>query len=69
MSRWERAIGEGLRLGTDGREATEVAVAVEVLNCALDLGRPGYVLAADPRNTLSWRNRVSAGRAGDISES
>jgi hypothetical protein len=31
---------------TDGRQATEVAIAVGVLNRMLDLGRPEYVRIA-----------------------
>ena len=36
-------IGDGLRLRTDARRATEVDVAVHVLNRMLELGRPNYV--------------------------
>jgi hypothetical protein len=43
ISRWKRVIGDGLRSQTDGRQATEVAVAVGVLNRMLELGRPAYV--------------------------
>jgi hypothetical protein len=43
VSRWKRVIGDGLRSQTDGRQATEVAIAAEVLNRMLDLGRPEYV--------------------------
>ena len=43
VSRWKRVIGDGLRWQTDGRQATEVAIAAEVLNRSLDLGRPKYV--------------------------
>jgi hypothetical protein len=46
VSRWKRVIGDGLRSQTDGRQATEVAVAAEVLNRMLDLGRPEYVRIA-----------------------
>jgi hypothetical protein len=46
VSRWKRAIGDGLRSQTDGRQATEVAIAAEVLNRMLDLGRPEYVRIA-----------------------
>jgi len=41
MSRWKQVIGDELRAHTDERRATEVAVAVHVLNCMLDLGRLG----------------------------
>jgi hypothetical protein len=43
VSRWKRVIGPGLRSQTDGRQATEVAIAAAALNRMLDLGRPDYV--------------------------
>ena len=46
VSRWRRVIGDGLRFQTDGRQATEVAIAADVLNRMLDLGRPEYVRTA-----------------------
>jgi hypothetical protein len=46
VSRWKRVIGDGLRSQTDGRQATEVAIATGVLNRMLDLGRPKYVRIA-----------------------
>ena len=46
ISRWKRVIGDGLRFQTDGRQSTEVAIAAEVLNRMLDLGRPEYVRIA-----------------------
>ena len=46
VSRWKRVIGGGLRSRTDGRQATEVAIAADVLNRMLDLGRPEYVRIA-----------------------
>src|ERR671913_193722 len=46
LSRWKRVIGDGLRFQTDGRQATEVAIAADVLNRMLDLGRPEYVRIA-----------------------
>jgi len=36
-------IGDRLRSQTDGRQASEVAIAVSVLNRMLELGRPEYV--------------------------
>ncbi len=39
-------IGDGLHSHTDERRATEVNVAVHVLNRMLDLGRPKYVRIA-----------------------
>src|ERR671912_1180211 len=46
ISRWKRVVGDGLRFQTDGRQATEVAIAADVLNRVLDLGRPNYVRIA-----------------------
>ncbi len=46
FSRWKRVIGDALRSQTDGRQATEVALAVDILNRMLELGRPEYVPAA-----------------------
>jgi hypothetical protein len=46
ISRFKRVIGDALRSRTDGRQDTEVAIAVEVLNRMLELGRPEYVRIA-----------------------
>jgi hypothetical protein len=46
IARFKRVIGDGLRSHTDGRQATEVAIAVQVLNRMLELGRPEYVRLA-----------------------
>ena len=46
ISRWKRVVGDGLHFQTDGRQATEVAIAADVLNRMLDLGRPEYVRTA-----------------------
>jgi hypothetical protein len=46
ISRWKRVIGDGLRFQTDGRQAIEVAIAADVLNRMLELGRPEYVRIA-----------------------
>jgi hypothetical protein len=46
VPRFKRVIGGALRSRTDGRQATEVAIAVDVLNRMLDLGRPAYVRIA-----------------------
>jgi hypothetical protein len=43
IGRWKRVIGEALHSQTDGRQATDVAIAVNVLNRMLELGRPNYV--------------------------
>src|SRR5215203_1737213 len=46
IGRWKQVIGDRLRAHTDERRATEVDVAVYVLNRMLDLGRPNYVRVA-----------------------
>src|SRR4051794_22657131 len=46
ISRWKRVIGDGLRSQTDGRQASEVAIATDVLNRMLELGRPEYARIA-----------------------
>ena len=46
IARWKRVIGDGLRSRTDGRQATEVAIAADALNRMLELGRPEYVRIA-----------------------
>ena len=46
IGRWKRVIGDGLRSRTDERRATEMDVAVHVLNRMLELGRPNYVRIA-----------------------
>ena len=46
MNRWKQVIGNKLRAHTDERRATEVAVAVHVLNRMLEMGRPSYVRTA-----------------------
>jgi hypothetical protein len=43
IGRWKRVIGEALHSQTDSRQATDVAIAVDVLNRMLDLGRPNYI--------------------------
>ena len=45
-SRYKRVIGDTLRSQTDRRQATEVAIAVGVLNRMLELGRPESVRIA-----------------------
>src|SRR3954469_21679162 len=45
ISRWKRVIGDGLRSQTDERQASE-AIAADVLNRMLELGRPQYVRIA-----------------------
>ena len=46
MSRFKKVIGDGLRSHADERRATEVEVAVHVLNRMIDLGRPESVRIA-----------------------
>jgi transposase len=46
IGRWKQVIGDRLRAHTDERRATEVDVAVYVLNRMQDLGRPKYVRVA-----------------------
>jgi hypothetical protein len=46
IARFKRVIGDALRSRTDGRRATEVAIATDVLNRVLGLGRPEYVRVA-----------------------
>ena len=43
IGRWKRVIGDALRSQTDARQATEVAVAVNVMNHMLEMGSPNYV--------------------------
>jgi hypothetical protein len=46
VSRYKRVIGDTLRSRADRSRATEVAVAVRVLNRMLELGRPESVRVA-----------------------
>src|SRR3954454_15352861 len=46
IARWKQVIGDRLRAHTDERRATEMDVAVHVLNRMLELGRPNYVRLA-----------------------
>ena len=46
ISRFKQVIGDALRSRTDDRRATEVDVAVHVLNRMMELGRPNYVRTA-----------------------
>ena len=46
ISRFKRVIGGGLHSRTDQRRATEIALAVSILNQMLELGRPEYVRLA-----------------------
>jgi hypothetical protein len=46
IGRWKRVIGHALHSQTDKRQATEVAIAVDILNRMLELGRPSYVRIA-----------------------
>jgi hypothetical protein len=42
IGRYKRVIGDALRSRTEGRQTTEVAIAVAPLNRMLELGRPEY---------------------------
>jgi hypothetical protein len=46
VPKWESVIGDELRSQTDGQQATEVAIAANILNHMLELGRPGYTWVA-----------------------
>ena len=46
VSRYKRVIGDTLRSQTDGRQATELAIAAGALNRMLELGRPEYIRIA-----------------------
>ena len=46
IGRWKRVIGHALRSQTNERQAAEVAIAVDVLNRMLELGRRSYVRIA-----------------------
>ena len=46
IGRFKRVTGDGLRSRTDQRQATEINVAVAVLNRVLELGRPKSVRIA-----------------------
>jgi hypothetical protein len=43
IGRYKRVIGDALRPRTEGRQTTEVAIAVASLNRMLELGRPEYI--------------------------
>jgi hypothetical protein len=43
IGRYKRVIGDALRSRAEGRQTTEVAIAVASLNRMLKLGRPEYV--------------------------
>ena len=43
ISRFKRVIGDALRSKSDRRRATEIAIAIRVMNSMLELGRPHYV--------------------------
>ncbi len=46
IGRFKRVIGDALGSRTEARRATEVAIAVRVLNRMLELGQPEYVRLA-----------------------
>jgi hypothetical protein len=43
FARWKQVIGDELRFHSDHARATEVAIAFQILNRMLDLGRPNSV--------------------------
>ena len=43
IGRFKRVIGDALRSKSDRRRATEIAIAIRVMNRMLELGRPHYV--------------------------
>jgi hypothetical protein len=59
IGRWKRVIGHALRSQTDKRQATEVAIAVDILNRMLELGtpqlRPHRIRLRGPAITASTR--------------
>jgi hypothetical protein len=46
IGRFKQVIGDALRSHTEAAQATEIALAVTVLNRMLDLGRPNSVRVA-----------------------
>ena len=58
ISRFKQVIGDGLRLRTDERRATEVHVAVHALNRMLEVGRPISVRIAGVSRT--WGNLLAS---------
>jgi hypothetical protein len=55
IGRWKRVIGDALRSQTDARQATEVAVAVNVLHRMLEMGRPNDVPAHETDRASNHR--------------
>jgi hypothetical protein len=53
IGRYKRVIGGALHSRTDDRRATEVGIAVRVLNRMLDLGRPKSIRIHKQRYDLS----------------
>ena len=50
----DHLLGDELRSQTDGRQASEVAIAADVLNRMVELGRPEYArIIAAVRSTLT----------------
>ena len=46
FARWKQVIGDRLRFHSDEARDTEIAIAAQVLNRMLDLGRPDSVRVA-----------------------
>jgi hypothetical protein len=79
IGRWKRVIGEALHSQTDGRQATDMAITVNVLNRMLELGRPNYVASyeirktgcyyvrrVDPCNKVPNRTRTNGAEIGTV---
>ena len=70
IARWKRVIGDGLRFQTDGRQATEVAIAADALNRMPDLDHPNaiydlrFTLPLDFRSPRAAPRRTRAAAAG-----
>ena len=57
IGRYKRVIGDALPSRTEGRQMTEVAIAVASLNRMLELGRPEYL-----RIARMWMRRADFAR-------
>jgi len=51
IGRWKQVIGDDLRSRADERRATEVAVAVHLLNRMFDIGRPNSAHVTRPKTS------------------
>src|SRR3712207_6705939 len=55
IGRYKRVVVDTLRSRTDGRQVTEVAIAIGVPNRMLELGRPKHVRIAWPRTRIGLK--------------